>query len=100
MKNLIVTDEMKKSQDIAKKIYSENKVYDLDAVSIGWKIDTGRVIEVEGATIELTGCPQRLLYDAITNAPAKGINNRKSQVNMSGIAMLILVKNATVYYSK
>jgi hypothetical protein len=99
MKQLTTTNEMQKFQNIAKRTYSEKNVLDLDAVEIGWKIEAGRVIEYNGATMEITGCPQRLLYNVTTNMPAKNVVDHKGQLNLQQIAMLILTKNAIVHYS-
>lgn len=100
MKELNTTNEMSKFQGIAKKVYTENKVIDIDAIKIGWKIETGRLITVEGREIEITGEPERNLYDVVLNWRANGVVDRKSQMNITQIAQLILIKNATVYYSK
>jgi hypothetical protein len=99
MKQLFETPKMQKFQNIAKRTFAENNVYDLDAVEIGWKIAEGRVIEYNGATMEITGCPQRMLYDVTTNMPSKNVVNHKGQLNLQQIAMLILTKNAIVHYS-
>lgn len=99
MRNLIVTDEMSKYQEVARKSF-ERKAVDLDAVQIGWKLHTGRVIVCEGKELEIVGEPQALLYDIVVNAPENGIVNRKGQANLPQLAHLILAKNAVVYYSK
>jgi hypothetical protein len=102
MKELFVTKQMVKFQEQAREAYSRTGKIDTSAVILGWKIGEGRVFEMSdiNATIEITGEPQHMLYNVVTNAPDRNIVNLPGQMNILQVGHLILVKGATVHYSK
>lgn len=99
MKDLYITNEMQKFQDTARKVYAEKKAVEIDAVRIGWKIETGRVLydAALDATITIVDEPQRNLFK-INMASPKG--TRDGEANITQLASLILNNKVAVYYSK
>lgn len=95
MKELIITAEMKKFQDNARHSFAE-KVLDLDAVMIGWKLDAGRVLHSEKATVTLLEKPR----PHITKVVKVNMNGKDVETSVDTIARLILSNQVTVYYSK
>jgi len=95
MKNLIITTEMQKFQDEARSNWKRN-LLNLDAVMIGWKLDAGRVLHSEQATVTLLDKPA----PHITKVVKINMNGKDVETSIDTIARLILSNKVTVYYSK
>lgn len=99
MKELIVTKEMEMYQKIARETLASG-IVDLGAVYLGWKIQPGTVLVDEniGLTVTLLSEKQTHLYANHTVCPSKGID-RNMEINIIGIAKMIILKGAKVYYN-
>lgn len=95
MKDLFVTNEMRKFQDSARRQWA-NKTLDLDAVMIGWKLDAGRVLHSEKATVTLLEKPA----PHITKVVKINMAGKDIETSIDTIARLILTNQVTVYYAK
>lgn len=95
MKNLIITKEMQKFQDEARSNWKRN-LLNLDAVMIGWKLDAGRVLHSEKATVTLLEKPA----PHITKVVKINLDGKDVETSIDTIARLILSDKVTVYYSK
>lgn len=94
MKDLYISNEMQKFQDAARRQWA-NKTLDLDAVMIGWKLDAGRVLYSEKATVTLLEKPA----PHITKVVKINMNGKDVETSIDTIARLILTNQVTVYYS-
>ena len=99
MKELIITNEMYKFQNIFFKTFEEKKQIDESAMLIGWNIDAGRFITISnGSTIEITGNPQSRLYDVTMTSPSG--ETKLGQINTAQLAAVILRPGTKVYFKK
>lgn len=101
MKELDITQTMKRLQNQARGWYANGKKIDADAVEYGWKIAPGRVIvdDTIGATITILSETQKYQWNAYVVCPSKDVD-REMLFNVNQIGKMILGNNATVYYSK
>lgn len=96
MKDLFVTPEMTKYQEIAKKTWAEKKAVDVDAVILGWKLHSGSVICYTDRVGEIDIVD---LY-ADGGLVAVKVNGKDGKSNRATIANVVLNRPTKVYYSR
>ena len=100
MKELMTTKTMAEMQAQARYEYARKNI-DIDAIKMGWKIETGRALhnEAKGITVEIVGEPQKWLYNIHISCPAQN-HEQDTQINIKQLADLILRQNYAVYYAR
>lgn len=103
MKSLYVTEDMKKWQELARRIWQERKAVDAGKVLLGWNLRKGTVIIDTAKNIEIELMENPGSYPEATPINVKLIVNgetKPGRMSTQMLAKIILVQPCKVYYSR